>query len=333
MGTCLVTKLKESVDDSSLERIGELRFTMGVDEIPSSGNRLITLASDVVQTVSIIDGNAYFTDSTFTQNYGQVTELSAGTLTALYISNEECVISIANKYELTNFFIRSDGETSTVHSTAKFDISNLEGCTKLTVCYLPNSNVYGDIAVFDSCPNLQRLSLRYDSEIFGNLNAFTNLTQLQSVDLRDVPLITGDIASFANTANAITYVMISSSNVTGDISVFENSRAVQLIMNGTSVYGDLSKMPSTLNGFFKSAADVGTFTWTSTRSDASFIMTIATTLNLGTYVDAMLINQANCVAAPLSNKRISVKGTRTSASDAAIQTLESKGYTVTIVAA
>ena len=53
---------------------------------------------------------------------------------------------------------------------------------------------------------------------------------------------------------------------------------------------------------------------------------------MGNYIDAMLINQAKCQASTSSNKTISVNGTRTSASDAAIQTLQSKGYTVSVPA-
>ena len=51
-------------------------------------------------------------------------------------------------------------------------------------------------------------------------------------------------------------------------------------------------------------------------------------------IDKMLQDQAQCQADATSlNKSIVAKGTRTSASDDAVQTLQSKGYTVTILPA
>ena len=55
-------------------------------------------------------------------------------------------------------------------------------------------------------------------------------------------------------------------------------------------------------------------------------------------VDKMLVNQAKCQVGFNSNspswyKTIQIIGARTSASDAAVQTLQSKGYTVSITPA
>lgn len=49
----------------------------------------------------------------------------------------------------------------------------------------------------------------------------------------------------------------------------------------------------------------------------------------------MLIDEANCIAQPGSGiyRMITATGTRTSASDDAVQTLQSKGYTISIIPA
>jgi len=54
---------------------------------------------------------------------------------------------------------------------------------------------------------------------------------------------------------------------------------------------------------------------------------------MGDYIDAMLINQSNCqigIDTSEFGRTISVHDTRTSASDAAVATLKSKGYTVKV---
>ena len=76
-------------------------------------------------------------------------------------------------------------------------------------------------------------------------------------------------------------------------------------------------------------------TWDTNRpSDANIISMNYISLN---NLDTMLINQANCQAVESVDidfsdfkKNIIVYGTRTSASDTAVQTLKEKGYTVMV---
>ena len=76
------------------------------------------------------------------------------------------------------------------------------------------------------------------------------------------------------------------------------------------------------------------FTW-STRPTSAKILSIAGPVSLSN-IDKMLQDQAQCQVGvpqgyPSWYNIISVSGNRTSASDAAVQTLQNKGYTVTIV--
>lgn len=127
-------------------------------------------------------------------------------------------------------------------------------------------------------------------------------------------------------------VSISSNNLVGELSgLISKNGIVKISIVSDKITGsvDISKSAKSLTHLY---SQYNTFTWETERSSDSFIITIPYA-NMGNYIDAMLINQAKCQASTNSDKTISVGGTRTSASDAAIQTLQSKGYTVSVPAA
>ena len=127
-------------------------------------------------------------------------------------------------------------------------------------------------------------------------------------------------------------VNISSKNLVGELSgLISKNGIVKITITSDYVTGsvDMSKSAKSLNYLYSSN---NTFTWETERNSDSFIITLPYA-KMGNYIDAMLINQAKCKASTESTKKISVAGTRTSASDAAIQTLQSKGYTVSVPAA
>ena len=98
--------------------------------------------------------------------------------------------------------------------------------------------------------------------------------------------------------------------------------------------GDLSKLANSL--YFISFRDSTTrLTWTE-RDTSANIIAIEGSPNVDN-IDKMLQDLANCKAAFPSEttyyKNITATGARTSASDAAVQTLQSKGYTVSIIPA
>lgn len=127
-------------------------------------------------------------------------------------------------------------------------------------------------------------------------------------------------------------VSISSKNLVGELSgLISKDGIAKISITSDYVTGsvDVSKSAKSLNYLYSSN---NTFTWETERNSDSFIITFPYA-NMGNYIDAMLINQAKCKASTNSNKTINVSGTRTSASDAAIQTLQSKGYTVSVPAA
>ena len=98
--------------------------------------------------------------------------------------------------------------------------------------------------------------------------------------------------------------------------------------------GDLSKFPAICSFVDFSDNKNTVLSWTNRPSTATVIAMQGNARI--TDVDKMLQDQAKCVAYTGDKewmKIISCVGTRTSASDAAVQTLQSKGYTVSITPA
>ena len=105
-------------------------------------------------------------------------------------------------------------------------------------------------------------------------------------------------------------------------------------MLSSYIYGDLATIPAKCR--FASLNSLAKFTW-GTRPSSSKILAIEGAPIISN-IDKMLQDQAACQVAISSSdityyKTITATGTRTSASDAAIQTLQSKGYTVSITPA
>lgn len=99
-------------------------------------------------------------------------------------------------------------------------------------------------------------------------------------------------------------------------------------------FGDLAVMHPNLC-YIDCGSGVG-YTWSS-RPSSSKIIAIPNKATMGN-IDKMLQDQAQCQVGFTSSdntsyKTITVAGTRTSASDAAVAALQSKGYTVSIAKA
>lgn len=193
--------------------------------------------------------------------------------------------------------------TSIAPSNCNFDVTQL--------LYMPNciSPGCGENCVSPSKVDIQELCSR--------------LSYIQTFQFAS-EVVKGDIAGL-NGKNA-TWIRLGGADVYGDISNI-TSNADQIFLSGTKIGGELSGLTCEQCLFFNN----GQFTWKKTRSSDKKILSLTGNTNLGDDVDAMLINQASCVVG--SNKTISVLGNRTSASDEAVTTLQSKGYTVSVTPA
>lgn len=94
----------------------------------------------------------------------------------------------------------------------------------------------------------------------------------------------------------------------------------------TNIMGDASLLPAKVTRISNSNQKL---TWQNNRN-SSYPVIAAEWVNFGEYLDAYLINQANCVVSDNTSIEIKVFGTKTSASNAAVTSLKNMGYSIQI---
>jgi hypothetical protein len=120
--------------------------------------------------------------------------------------------------------------------------------------------------------------------------------------------------------------------LTGEISALSTlSKCNTISLQYSKLTGDLAILPNACCEVYLYYNKGSVFTW-STRPSSAYIISLGGA-SLYSNVDKMLQDQAQCQVGPTANKTISATGTRTSASDAAVTTLQQKGYTVSITPA
>ena len=236
------------------------------------------------------------------------------------------------------------------------DIANLKNLTALTILSLYGTQVSGDIANLKNLTALITLAL-YGTQVSGDIVNLKNLTALTNLALSNTQ-VSGDIVNLKN-LTALTKLALSNTQVSGDIANLKNltaltslslyntqvpltgdigqlstlSNCTAMTLSFSKLTGDLAILPSVcIFASFTNSKD-SVFTW-STRPSTAKIIAIDGNCKI-TNVDKMLQDQAQCQvgfteSSPVWYKKILCVGTRTSASDAAVQALQQKGYTVLI---
>lgn len=344
MGKCLVTKLNGAVANPSLLHIGEMRINIPYVNNPSKSTQEIELAFSKASDIKII-GDGYFTDETLSQNLGKVN--GQVTNEKVYVSNSDCELSISNKYNITTLASNHEFDIEDLKYSAGLyklsstmgvgDISSLANKPSLSYLYLGSPLLTGDLSA------LKDAALTYvnfsSAKITGDLSNFKDKTLLTRLYLNS-PFVTGDFSAFAN-CTSLVHLQINCSQVGGDISSLKNTqvREVRLAQNGKQqITGDIAKLP---NGCYYLSFDNSSntsLTWTS-RDTSKTIIGIFGSPKV-TNVDDLLTGMAQCTVSSYITssssswlRTIAVTGTRTSASDAAVATLQQKGYTVSVTPA
>lgn len=308
MNKCLVTKLSGLSSNNELLRVGEMRVKLNKVESPSKETQALYIEVSKETTLEII-GDGYFTDETLSINNGK-TKLVKSVFSNIFVSNSSVEIAVLNKYALIK--IRG-AKVNTFESNCKnkeFSLSNVKFSTGLTDINFPRSGVYGDLSDLQRLTTLQYINLS-NTQIYGDISNLKNLTALRTVtfECKDTSL-TGDIGFLKKLTNL-----------------------VSITLKGASLTGDVATLSQTCKFISFEDNKNTVLTW-SARPTTAKILAIAGNAKI-TNVDKMLQDQAKCQVGFSSNdaiwfKTISVVGTRTSASDDAVSTLQNKGYTVTV---
>ena len=210
------------------------------------------------------------------------------------------------------------------------DIANIKKCKQIITLRFSNTQVSGDIQALQNLTELATFTIA-NTQVSGNIAAMSGLTKLTAYDVTKTS-VWGDISSIQNLSK-LSSVNFMYTGVTGSVSSLKNLTLLKdCYLYAGSFSGDLALLPASCS-YISFRYDKGSnLTWSS-RSSSSVILSIDGTAKLDN-VDKMLQDQANCqVPNSTVQKVISVVGTRTSASDAAVASLKQKGYTVSITPA
>ena len=341
MRKCLVTKLNGVSSNSDLLRIGEIRMHFDKSALPTTFNRGKNIIFTKDSQLEII-GDAYFTDKTFSKNLGKKIKNATS---SVYVSNADCDVCILDKYSLKGIYDFVENNTND-NGNCHLSIDGLKYSTSLKQLILPNGKVSGDIASLKDLVELNSISLN-NTQVSGDIASLKDLVELNSISLSNTQ-VSGDIASLKNLVelnsislsntqvsgdiaslkNLVELNSVFITYVTGDIEAFTNCTKLKTLRldKSSGVKGDLASLPESCNTFTCYNSDTA-FTW-GTRPESAYILSLNGVIVLDN-VDKMLQDQSKCKVSS-GDKRISCTGTRTSASDSAVQALQDKGYTVSI---
>lgn len=319
MNKCLVTKLNSIVDNNAILKLGEMRFKVTSTANPTAASQLVTFNFNKTCEVKII-GDGYITDSNLSANKGKSIVILANTSTDVYFSNGNYEVSIADKYSTVVF----KGFSTNV----SIDIEDFKYSNNLGTLLSLSKESFGDVSCLKKLVSLKVLNLSSYTAT-GKLSDLSGLTALTELSISNSK-IEGDLSAISNlTSLKILYLP---ANVSGNLSSLANMTALTDLQISNAI-GDLSQLPA--NVIFTQLTG-GNFTW-SERPASSKVFAINNAPKISN-IDKMLIDLAKCQSnitssTPSWRKIISATGTRTSASDSALSTLQSKGYTVSIATA
>ena len=333
MGKCLVTKLSGTVNNDKLLRIGEFAIKVAKVDSPTDATQCISVEMANAKSKARILGDGYFTDKTLSENKGKEIELIIGR-NDLYVSpNTDVTIIIENKYNINLLESYANSQTSNVYAKNKsFSLDDLKFSPYLKSINFNSSGVEGSISSFDGFTNFETISLINCNGVNGNLSALRGCKNLKILGL-DNTKVTGSLSDISGCKNLTNLYIQNCNEVTGKLSDIIALTKLKEIYLNSNIGGDLATISPAC--YFIGIAKQ-TYDWT-TRDSSANIFAIECADATVKNVDKMLIDFAKCNAAIPSQtvryKTIYVKGTRTSASDNAVATLQQKGYTIGIAKA
>lgn len=354
MGKCLITKLNGVTNNDSLLAIGEMRVKFYKETNPTKRSRTLRIGTSGQITLKVVgDGN--FTDENLTANLGKSVVVS-NEIKSVYVSNSDIELSISDKY---NFYSISDvlvsPDNALVDINREINTDDLKYCKNITHIGFQKTKVVGNIDAFSnlakmvsltvestglvgdikdlgSLTSLSALNLQ-NSSVFGNIASLSSLSLLSTISLNGTK-VTGDVSSLAGLKKVSSMNL---PNVFGTIDSLKGCAELTSLMFYTSnLTGDIAVLPGKTSYLYLGDSKKSTFSWSSRNTSAKIIAIFGSPkIN---NIDKMLQDQAACIkgidtSSDIYHKTISATGTRTSASDDAVQTLQSKGYTVSITPA
>jgi hypothetical protein len=301
MVQCLITKLNGVVNNNSIPKLGEL-----IVEVNDANNAELELY-----------GATYDND---------VAVRTSGNVTVTNSSSAKKLISGTGKV-----FLSTTGTSKPIGFTTwrnnKLAFPNLNSAF-LSSCSSINIDAGG--YKLDLRPQILSLQVN-NAYLIGKLGTCTliNCSKCILNDNENLDLNTLDVSQ-------LTSFSWTSGKITGDISRLDSVHAPKLVKQASmGLWGNISTLTGDVSKLLKNGGQVlfskEKLTWSNRPSDYKIL---AISANLGNNVDTMLTDQAKLDAGDTYYQKVmNVKGTRTSASDAAVTTLQGKGFTISVTPA
>ena len=279
MNDCLITKLKASVNDDSLLKLGEIKLTIA----PTSSSKTLQIASTepiVVEVVKVISGSGTFSWKNGTNVSKAIIPPIFDTYFQLTFSEGEYIVSISNKYAIT-WLATSDALTI---SLLNGDLSYSEALTTYTLPTKGFSN--RDISQFGNKP-IKSFSPKSDNNLSGSINVFSNLTSIISINLQaleDNDKIYGNISAFSLSKNIQKCLLGKCTNIEGNINVFNSSIALTYLdVYRTKVIGDIDTLAQAQIAAGRTSGSLWINSLNLTNSGVPFTGVKTITFNSGSY--------------------------------------------------
>ena len=311
MGKSLITRLNASVNRDDLPVLGKIRIN-------------VTGTDNTAQSSGITGGMQINGSSLTWKGTGRCTINSSDNI-KYYVNTDKTskgILFIDNKYE-----VKSIETVWAYGANVNFEDINLY-CKELTSLNISNSEQDGDLSALKDLSNLKGLYIG-GTKVTGDLSNLPYLPNIGGIDISRTS-ISCDISIFANSVN-LGNINVSNTSSTGDLSIlaaFNNIAHIGATSSG--ITGDLS--------LFANKASLRTFnywelenTWSSDSLRPSNMSKIMGAFKFKTAVDTdnFLKNMAKCSDEDVKNKTWYFQNShRTSASDAAVSTLQNAGYTL-----
>lgn len=311
MGKSLITRLNASVNRDDLPVLGKIRIN-----VTGTNN---TAQQHGVSGTIVIKGSALTWKGT-----GKCTINTFDNITYQVGTDKTSkgILFVDDKYK-----VKSIDTTFAYGSNVSFEDIN-KYCKEIIGLNTSNSEQEGDLSVLKDISKLESLYIG-GSKITGNLSTAPYLSNIKYIDISNSS-VSCDMSIFANSAN-LSNINVSNTSSTGSLSVLATLNNIRSISaRGTVITGDLS--------LFANKASFREFTywelkstWSSDSLRPSNMGKITGAFGFKTAVDTdnFLKNMAKCSDEDVKSKTWYFQNShRTSASDAAVSTLQNAGYTL-----
>lgn len=306
MATCFITKFYGIVTNNNMPVLGKIRIKLlGKTNDNNSNNQ---------GYISVKNSNLEWAGDE------NVIELGDGVRTIYFKQPKSGFVYCSDKYNVES--IQTDWMYA---ADVKFEDLN-KYCGNLRSLQLSNSGQTGDLSEIAGL-KLTDLSLSH-SKVTGDITSLPNRHLLTNLDISNNKTISINMQDLSICTGLIG-IILSDSMATGDIANLSTLTNLEnLQVRNTSVSGDLSSLAglSNLHNFINWNLQ-NTWSNQSLRPASSKIISGQFRFATATDTDNFLINMAKCQASDA--KQIYFQQShRTAASDAAVSTLQEKGYTL-----